>query len=236
MSVYSTSGRTKQALIDAAGELIAEFGVGRVSTRAIADRAGENLGTIHYHFGGKEGLLKEVLRFACQENVGPSFREVIEECRPHLDTVEGQARAVGLLVHCLMRMVFSPDRPRWCSRVLYQVAQHAGPLRTFLREKLRDPHLDAIKELVLHARPEWSPHEVYLWAYLLIGAVVFHADHAEMILDRLGSRTFPPDYLARLEQRLIEDAARALGLPANALQEHDHQAPRRKKLVGGVKK
>lgn len=217
MKPYSTSERTRQALIEAAGELLAQHGVGRVSTRAIAARAGENLGTIHYHFGGKEGLLKEVLRFACQDNVGPSFRKVIEECRPRLHTVEGQAEGVRKTVECLLRMAFSPERPGWCSRVLYQVSQHAGPLRTFLREQLYDPHLEAIKELVTCARPEWTAHQIHLWMYLLIGAVVFHVDHNEMILDRLGSKIFPKEYLARLERRLVEDAIRALGLPAEVV-------------------
>ncbi len=228
MAVYSTSERTRQALIEAAGRLVAERGVGRVSTRAIADRAGENLGTIHYHFGGKEGLLKAVLSFACRQNIEPSLREVIESCRPSLDTPEGQAHAVRKLVQHLMRVMFSPERPRWCSRVLYQVSQYDSPLRDFLREELRDPHLEAIKELVLHARPEWTAHEIHLWAYLLIGVVVFHADHQEMIVDCLGSKQFPPDYLAKLEQRLVEDATRALGLPLEAAPADGKRAQSRK--------
>lgn len=218
MRVYSTSGRTRNALIHAAGELLAARGVGRVSTRAIAERAGENLGSIHYHFGSKEGLLKEVLRFACQENVEPTLREVIEQCKPDLGTPQGQARAVRRVVEHLMRIVFSPERPPWCSRVLYQVAQHPGPLRNLLREHLRDPHLEALKTLVAHARPEWTARDIHLWAYSLIGPVVFHADHCEMILDSLGTKTFPADYLMKLERRLVEDATRALGLPLDGME------------------
>lgn len=214
MRTYSSGERTKQALIDAAGELLAERGVGRVSTRAIAERAGENIGSIHYHFGSRDGLLKEVLRFACRAHGSRSLLGVIEECRPRLDDVQGQRQAVRQVVRHIMGAIFCPERPRWCPRVLYQMAQHAGPLRVFLREQVLDPHFQALTELVLRIRPEWTPEEVNLWVHLLFGPAVFHADHCELILERLNSPVFPEAYLAKLEQRLVEDAARALGLPA----------------------
>lgn len=221
MKTYSTSERTKQALIHAAGGLLAEKGVGRVSTRAIAERAGENIGTIHYHFGGKDGLLKEVLRLACRTDAGRSLRDVVDESRHCLGNAEGQAQTVRNVARHLMQAIFSPERPRWCARVLYQVAQHAGPLRVYLREQLLDPSFQALTELVLRIRPEWTVHEVYLWIHLLLAPAVFHADHCELILARLGSATYPDDYLAGLERRLVNDGLRALGLPADATQASD---------------
>jgi AcrR family transcriptional regulator len=47
---------TKLALIQAAGELFALKGLKGTSTRAIAGKAGSNIGCIHYYFGGKENL------------------------------------------------------------------------------------------------------------------------------------------------------------------------------------
>ena len=58
MATYETSIKTKEALINAAGELAAEKGFASVSTRAIALRADENVGSIHYHFGSKEKLFE----------------------------------------------------------------------------------------------------------------------------------------------------------------------------------
>ena len=43
----------------AAAELIAERGWGRVTTRAVADRAGLPHGTVSYHFRGKQEMLIE---------------------------------------------------------------------------------------------------------------------------------------------------------------------------------
>jgi len=62
MKKYASSEQTKEALINAAGELAAETGFPNVSTRAIAERANENIGSIHYHFGGKEQLFEAVVQ------------------------------------------------------------------------------------------------------------------------------------------------------------------------------
>ena len=48
----------------AAAELIAEIGWGRVTTRAVAERAGLPHGAVSYHFRGKQELLTEAAMFA----------------------------------------------------------------------------------------------------------------------------------------------------------------------------
>jgi AcrR family transcriptional regulator len=50
---------TRAALFGAAAELIAEEGWGKVTTRAIAERAGVPHGAVGYHFRGREELLRE---------------------------------------------------------------------------------------------------------------------------------------------------------------------------------
>ncbi|WP_035770222.1 TetR/AcrR family transcriptional regulator [Arthrobacter castelli] len=53
------SAETRQRLLTAASELIAEAGWGRVTTRAVAERAGLPLGAVSYHFRGKQELLSQ---------------------------------------------------------------------------------------------------------------------------------------------------------------------------------
>src|SRR2546423_14729759 len=53
------SAPTREKLMAAAAELIAELGWGRVTTRAVAERAGLPHGTVSYHFRGKQELLSE---------------------------------------------------------------------------------------------------------------------------------------------------------------------------------
>ena len=63
----STDGRairgeaTRRRIVDAARDVLLERGHAGASTRAVADEAGVRLSLVHYHFGGKHGLLLEVL-------------------------------------------------------------------------------------------------------------------------------------------------------------------------------
>lgn len=55
------SDRTRQRLLSAAQEVVAEQGWAAASSRVIADRAGVNLALINYHFGSKGALLEQAL-------------------------------------------------------------------------------------------------------------------------------------------------------------------------------
>jgi len=54
-------------IVDAAEELFAEGGEDATSLRAITRRADVNVAAIHYHFGGRDGLLRVVL----DRKIGP---------------------------------------------------------------------------------------------------------------------------------------------------------------------
>jgi AcrR family transcriptional regulator len=56
---------TRQKIVDAAREVLIAHGHAGASTRAVAEAAGVHLSQVHYHFGGRHGLLLEVL---AQEN------------------------------------------------------------------------------------------------------------------------------------------------------------------------
>jgi AcrR family transcriptional regulator len=55
---------TREALIEAATTIFSEKGFEAGSVRAITERAKANQAAITYHFGGKDGLYREVLREA----------------------------------------------------------------------------------------------------------------------------------------------------------------------------
>ena len=52
---------TKALILDAARDALATDGYAQTTTRSIAERAGVQLSLVHYHFGGKQQLLAEVL-------------------------------------------------------------------------------------------------------------------------------------------------------------------------------
>jgi len=54
--------KTREKLIEAAGQVFAERGFQEATVREICSRAGTNGAAVNYHFGDKLGLYTEVLR------------------------------------------------------------------------------------------------------------------------------------------------------------------------------
>jgi AcrR family transcriptional regulator len=61
---------TRRSIIDATVALIGELGWGKVTTRAIAARAGVPHGAVGYHFNGKNELLREAAVSATMRALG----------------------------------------------------------------------------------------------------------------------------------------------------------------------
>src|SRR6187401_1850657 len=59
--------KTRQQLIEAAAEVFAQVGFRAATIREICQRAGANIAAVNYHFGDKEKLYLEVLRFTQEQ-------------------------------------------------------------------------------------------------------------------------------------------------------------------------
>jgi AcrR family transcriptional regulator len=86
----SPSEQTRRALIDSAIELFGREGYRGTSTRAIARKAGTNVASIAYHFGGKDGL-----RLACGTAIADRIAGALG--RVDLPEVETPEQAMNVL-------------------------------------------------------------------------------------------------------------------------------------------
>ena len=115
-----TSGRglrRREQLTDAGVTLLAEGGWPAVTTRAVADRAGAQVGLIHYHFGGLAGLHEAIARKAGDEVVTPVLDALLEAREPHvaLETLRelvpattGEGRTLRLAVELMAGALRDP--------------------------------------------------------------------------------------------------------------------------------
>jgi AcrR family transcriptional regulator len=86
----STKGaETRQRLLDAARQVLAEDGVDNFTTRRVAQAAGVSHGMCHYHFANKDDLVAALIESARQDWVTPLRRLVEGE-----GSAEARARAV----------------------------------------------------------------------------------------------------------------------------------------------
>lgn len=94
---------TEERLILAAERLYADHGLDAVSLRQIADAAGQkNHAVVQYHFGGKAGLLRAIVRY----RTGVSY-QLREETLDELERTGRQHDVRGLLEAAIVPLVKS---------------------------------------------------------------------------------------------------------------------------------
>ncbi len=71
--IQGKGATTREQLLHATVELMAELGIDRVRTRSIAERAGVNPALVHYHFGSVSALVLEAAQDALLRTLGPSL-------------------------------------------------------------------------------------------------------------------------------------------------------------------
>jgi AcrR family transcriptional regulator len=211
MATYETSLKTREALINAAGELAAEVGFASVSTRAIAVLAKENAGSIHYHFGSKEKLFEAMVQTVVQVWKDNPISELLKQY--DTGTPQGQAQAVRAIVHRNIVLLFGRGLPIWHCRVIFQVVQNAGPLREIFKNELIKPSHNAIKALLKRIKPTINDQEAYLRILIMNTPVFFHADHMDFILAELCEKRYSTEYLQKMEEIIVLQTQLVLGLP-----------------------
>ena len=96
MSSSTAVADTRSRILDAASQLFSSIGVGATSVRAIIREAGVNLNAIHYHFGSKDRVTREV------------FRRVMAPIHRERHRLLNRAEAQGPNVRSLLHAVYWP--------------------------------------------------------------------------------------------------------------------------------
>jgi AcrR family transcriptional regulator len=130
----------KEALLQAAAELIAEVGWGRVSSRMVAERAGVNNALVHYHFASMEDLLRRAATRVMEQSFAAPTREVwrggdvvagMRRALRWLDRLDVDAVDTMVLIEGLVQTRRDADLQRHAAETL-------GALRTELARSIAD--------------------------------------------------------------------------------------------------
>jgi len=114
---------TREQILDAAEELVAEEGIEGATLRAITGRAGANLAAVNYHFGSKDGLMHEVMlrhihpvnqeRLRRLEELAPgaTLEEVLDAfLRPVFEMVAAHEGRWSIIHRVMGRMLADAER------------------------------------------------------------------------------------------------------------------------------
>lgn len=217
MTTYSSSDETRMSLINATGEMVLEYGANNVSTRAIAERAGVNIGSIHYHFGSKEDLLKAMVDTAVDDNLcAEALMGVIDKYDSQLNTPLGQISFIRELVSRHVQHICLEDDRYWHSKVIYQMVHRHNPLQEYLFEEHIKPRVLVTTGAFQRIRPDWAFNKALSVYTHMIGTVIFQFDMKETILQFLKEEEYPGEYIREIEEMIVRTLLNELGLlPGN---------------------
>ena len=113
---------TRDRILQATVELMAEVGIDRMRTRAIAERAEVNPALIHYHFNSMAALSMEAAQHALIEELGPSIgvlesaATIDEGLRAMLEWIEREGQrtpGATVLAEAMVKATRDPEFRRW---------------------------------------------------------------------------------------------------------------------------
>ena len=174
----------------AAERLFAERGYDATSIRAIVAKARVNQAAINYHFDGKDGLYREVLRAA--------FRALTEQQLEHADEMKAMSREAALaeFIRRQLRPLLGRDEYSRHMRILnWETVRPTAVFRKLLSEEAA-PFMGLAVELVRRFQPEADQRTLTAAAVWLVGQCSVFLRNREQLAE-------PPLGLA-LDEKAVE--------------------------------
>jgi AcrR family transcriptional regulator len=211
---------TEQRLLDAAGEIFAEYGYRAATVRQICEKAGANVAAVNYYYGDKEQLYQAVLRSV------PNAHAVKYPSRSGLSAEASATEQLRAYVRSLLHRVFDPGRPGWHSKIIArEMIEPTRALDSLLEEVARPLHreLAGIVRSLLGATA--TDEDVRFCALSIMGQCVYY-HHARTVLTRLyPEQKYGAEDVARLVDHISEFSLTALRELAQRRQTQGNENP-----------
>jgi AcrR family transcriptional regulator len=175
--VTRPSDITRERIMKAAERLFAERGYDATSIRAIVAKARVNQAAINYHFDGKDGLYREVLRAA--------FRALTEQQLEHADEMKAMSREAALaeFIRRQLRPLLGRDEYSRHMRILnWETVRPTAVFRKLLSEEAA-PFMGLAVELVRRFQPEADQRTLVAAAVWLVGQCSVFLRNREQLAD-----------------------------------------------------
>lgn len=201
-SIHDT---TKERLLEAAGQVFAQRGFRQATVREICERAGANVASVNYHFGDKERLYVETLKYGAHV--------ALAKFPPDAGLREGAPADEALYVFVLsfLRRFLEMGVPGWhgklCAR---EMMEPTVALDDLVREVIA-PLSRRLHEIVRALLgPKASEERVRLAQLSVVGqCLLYHLNRP--ILERLfGSRVMTGREIEQLARHITEFSMGAL--------------------------
>ncbi|MGX5800918.1 CerR family C-terminal domain-containing protein [Bradyrhizobium sp. Arg314] len=185
----TTADQTRAALVHAALKLFGRQGFDGTSTREIASEAKANIGSIAYHFGGKEGL-----RTAAADHIVDTIQGIAGEAlggaqaAAPLDPEAARAQLFAALERMVGFVVASPQAGEIVQFVLRELSHPTAALDRIYAGVFEPTHR-RLCHIWEQATGEPAESEATrLTVFTMIGQVIYFRIGREAVMRRMGWR------------------------------------------------
>lgn len=211
---------TRERILDAAEELFTVHGFEATSMRMITGKAGVNLASVNYHFGGKEALIQEVFR--------RRLTWLNHERLRVLSEMEAEAQGAPLKPHQIVEAFFGvPLRMATDTRgggdtFMRLLGRTYSEPSAFIRGFLAEEYaavVERFKAALFRALPD-VPRDEILWRFhFMLGAMAYAlsgTDSLQLVTDCRLDENDPGALARRLTAFLLGGLRAPLPEPAGA--------------------
>jgi AcrR family transcriptional regulator len=183
---------TRERILNAAERLFADRGYEETSIRAIVAKARVNQAAINYHFGGKDGLYREVLRSA--------IRALTERQLAHAEEMKSMSRekALGEFIrHQLHPLAARDEFSRYLRIINWEAVRPTAVYRKLISEEAA-PFLGLAVDLVRRFLPKADQTTLIMAAVWLVGQCSIFVRNREQLANPPVSLTLNEAAIERL--------------------------------------
>ncbi len=205
----TSAERTRAALIEAGLKLFGGKGFAAASTREIATEAGANIGSIAYHFGGKEQL-----RDACAQHIVASIRTVADPVLQRLPVPADPAAAETQLRLAAQRMagfmIAGPQAADFVQFILREVQQPTKAFDIIYEGLIEVVHRRLCLIWAAATGDDADSEETSIMVFTLIGQIVYFRIAREVVIRRMGWREMGPAQVQLIVTTALDNVMAAL--------------------------
>ncbi|TRW96606.1 DUF1956 domain-containing protein [Paracoccus sp. M683] len=203
MSDDSAPTGTKADLIAAGLHLFGRDGFAATSTRALAGRAGTNVASIAYHFGGKDGL-----RLACGAEVQRRVGKVAglpgpDAVDPGMPPEQARQRLEAMLRAMVQFLTQVPEAADIVGFIMREFAEDGPVLDQIYGHFFLPKHRELCQLVAIATGRDADSQDTRLLVFSMLGQAVYFRIGQSLICRRMGWQSYGPDEARAIADRLV---------------------------------
>lgn len=204
MGTPEDSKKTRQKIINAAGQLFSQKGFSAITVRDIAQKAETQISAINYHFHTKDELYREVVKDACRsDSITDDDKKALLALPPE--------EALFIIVRESLELYWAPSSLSWKKNIINRETSEPGDVFKEMLTLYYKPETEFIASIISNivAKPSDSS-SVQFAVISLFGLIDSFGSYRELVngtAPGFFEKTAKNDWLARqITEQVIKSA------------------------------